>query len=115
MTEQFRQGDVMAVRVGSLPKKAKKTERDEYGRVVLAYGERTGHAHTLRNPAVCGYSTLDDNEIEFLLVGGGGGSLRHEHVSGAKAEHDEIALAEGVYELPVQCEYSPAELIRVAD
>lgn len=52
MTSQFRQGDVMIERIGDLdqlPSDAKPAARDN-GRVVLAYGEVTGHAHALTAP-----------------------------------------------------------------
>lgn len=111
--QQGRQGDVMMQRRGELPANAKPTKRDEHGRVVLAHGEVTGHAHAFRNRSVCGYSTLPDGEIDFVVVGGSGAPLRHELISGAKAEHDALAFAPGVYELPVQVEHAPKQSPRV--
>lgn len=49
---QFRQGDVLLQRVGDvgeLPEGLVPVARDR-GRVVLAYGEVTGHAHALLDP-----------------------------------------------------------------
>lgn len=113
---QGRQGDVLMQRVDALPAGAQAVERDEYERVVLAHGEVTGHAHAFREKNVCGYSTLPDGEIDFVLVGGSGATLRHELVSGAKAEHDDHSYAPGVYELPVQVEHAPKQSPRrVAD
>ena len=43
---KFRQGDVGLIPVASLPDGAKKVPRDK-GRIVLAYGEVTGHAHAI--------------------------------------------------------------------
>ncbi|HVY86230.1 MAG TPA: hypothetical protein VG943_13935 [Caulobacterales bacterium] len=111
--QQARQGDVPVVRVDALPEGARALKRDEHNRVVLAHGEVTGHAHTLRAKGVCGFTTLDNDDIEFIVVGGSGATLRHELVSGAKAEHDAITLARGVYEIPVQVEYMPKEAPRV--
>jgi len=116
--DQVRQGDVPLVEVKALPDGARPVPRDEHGRIVLAHGERTGHAHVVHEfvpDSTCGFSTLDSGEIEYLVVGGGGASLRHELLGGKKAEHDEIALKETIYEIPVQVEYTPAELVRVAD
>jgi hypothetical protein len=42
----LRQGDVLVQSVASIPKKAKPVAR-EAGRVVLAHGEITGHAHAI--------------------------------------------------------------------
>jgi hypothetical protein len=44
-----RQGDVPCVAVASIPVSAKAVQRDN-GRVILAYGEVTGHAHALHGP-----------------------------------------------------------------
>jgi hypothetical protein len=111
----FRQGDVLLRAVKKIPEKARELKRDEHGRIVLAHGERTGHAHTFRAKNVCSLSTLDNDEIEFLLVGGAGATLKHEHVSGKKAEHDEIAIPPGNYEAAVQVEWTPAEIVQVHD
>ena len=111
----LRQGDVLLIPVRDIPANARELKRDTLGRIVLAYGEVTGHAHAIRNKGVCSFTTLDENEIEFLVVGAGGATLCHELDSGAKAEHDDVVLPEGNYRLAVQCEYTPAELQRVAD
>jgi len=111
----FRQGDVLLVQIDEIPDHARALPRDEHGRVVLAHGEVTGHAHALRKGEFCSYSTLPDGDVEFLDIGAGGSPLAHELISGAKAEHDIIPLPQAKYELPVQVEYSPAELVRVSD
>ena len=45
-----RQGDVLLVPVDAIPEAAKPVARD-HGRVVLAYGEATGHAHAISSAA----------------------------------------------------------------
>ena len=50
----FRQGDVLIVCVGSLPKGVKERAR-EAGRVVVAHGEVTGHAHAIERRDVVHY------------------------------------------------------------
>jgi hypothetical protein len=114
---QYRQGDVLLVAAKSIPPDTRETTRDEHGRIVLAYGEVTGHAHAFRGKGVCGFTKLDNNEVEFLLVegGGSGAMLKHELVDGKKAEHDAQAIPPGKYELAQQVEYTPAELQRVSD
>jgi hypothetical protein len=43
--ELFHQGDVFLLRVNKVPDTAKLAPRDSRGRVVIAHGEVTGHAH----------------------------------------------------------------------
>jgi hypothetical protein len=101
---QFRQGDVMLTRVNSIPKGGKRVARDN-GRIVLAYGEVTGHAHAIA-----------DEEVTLLEVDGGiryldvqmEAFLRHE-------EHGAIALAPGKYKVTRQREYTPEAIRNVAD
>lgn len=110
----YRQGDVCIVPVENLAKDVdltsmKKVERDR-GRVVLAYGEVTGHAHAIADPDVELFAPGEASILaeRYLQVGPAGATLTHE-------EHAAIALPEGVYEVRLQREYSPAELQRVAD
>jgi hypothetical protein len=113
---QYRQGDVLLVSIDHIPDGVKEVKRDKLGRLVLARGEATGHAHVIHNPSVCGYSKHSPEEIEFLLVQeGGAGPLLHELDSGGKADHDEIELVERAYQLPQQVQYTPTELKRMAD
>jgi hypothetical protein len=114
--DHIRQGDTLLRRVESVPSEARELKRDEHDRHVLAHGERTGHAHALHEKGVTALSIVDENDICFLdITGGSGATLRHELVGGKKAEHDTITLPDGKYEAAVQVEYTPAELVRVAD
>ncbi len=45
MPEHYRQGDVMIERISSLPSKLTRAA-NESGKVILAHGEVTGHAHS---------------------------------------------------------------------
>lgn len=100
----FRQGDVMLELVSSIPKNAKPVARDR-GRVVLAYGEVTGHAHAITEEGVslvevdAGILYLDVQMEAFL---------RHE-------EHGTIALSPGKYKVVRQREYTPEAVRNVAD
>lgn len=111
----YRQGDTLIRKIKEIPEAAKEMKRDAHARIVLAHGERTGHAHTFRDKGICSFTTLNGDDVEFLRIGGGGATLRHELVSGKKAEHDEINVPPGKYEAAAQVEYSPAELVRVED
>lgn len=115
--EHVRQGDTLLRKVSDIPAQAREMKRDGHGRIVLAQGERTGHAHAFRGKGVCSFTTLDNEDVEFLLVegGGSGATLKHELISGAKAEHDAVSIPAGKYEAAQQVEHSPAEIVRVED
>lgn len=93
----YRQGDVLLVAVNRIPGGLVAVPRDN-GRVILAYGEATGHAHAVR--AVddhAGLQTEPASRRTFLSLVKGG-ELVHE-------EHGTIALAPGYYEVIRQREY----------
>ena len=93
-----RQGDVLLVRI----KKAKlegfaEMPKDEHGRVVLAYGETSGHAHVFRAQGVCQLRREGTGErvvtldFESELLHDQGGevlSLTGEHGTMRFAAHD---------------------------
>jgi hypothetical protein len=95
---QFRQGDVFLVRVAdALPEAARKVKRDN-GRVVLAYGEVTGHSHAILDREAELF-TLPDTDDRFLrIMAGSGVDLVHE-------EHTTISLPPGDYRIRIQREY----------
>jgi len=101
---QFRQGDVLIRSVTSIPASAHPKARDQ-GRVVLAYGEVTGHAHAIDDALA---EMFEKKDGTLYLKAGGDVALRHE-------EHATITLPQGVYEIVHQREYSPEEIRRVAD
>ncbi len=92
--DTFRQGDVLLQRVTKLPEGARPVEWDK--RVVLAYGEVTGHAHAISTQ----YATMYMWKGDRLLEVKSGAKLVHE-------EHATIALPEGVYKVIQQREYVP--------
>ena len=81
---QVRQGDVLLVPVDEVPEGARPLARTR-GRVVLAEGEVTGHAHAIRSAAA-------------TLV-----TLDHE-------EHAAIEVAPGAYRVVIQREFVPPEI-----
>jgi len=106
----LRQGDVLLELVAALPKGAKDVSPE--GRIVLAYGEVTGHAHavypeTQRAPAKMPARLWDAGAERFLQVVEKT-ALRHE-------EHAPVPLEPGIYKVTTQREYHPEELRRVAD
>lgn len=93
--ESIRQGDVLVTRCDKV---AKTTELPrEGGRVVLAHGEVTGHAHAISDPGVCMLRAegIHDRVLRVVddLV-----SLDHE-------EHSSFALHQGEYTVRIQREW----------
>lgn len=104
----IRQGDVMLERVDmDLPTEAVRVPR-EAGRVVLAHGEATGHAHAFDEADVVQYEMPETRERFVVIPGGKGRELRHE-------EHSFLKVPPGTYRVRRQREYSPEEIRRVAD
>jgi len=110
MIKAFRQGDVLLILKDKIPAGAKEVKRDEKGRIILAEGEVTGHAHAV----------LDEHATLFAVAGADGKetsrflnvekdtTLNHE-------EHGTVHLTKGVYEVRRQREYQPEEIRPVAD
>jgi hypothetical protein len=107
----IRQGDVLLLPVGGLPASSRLTTP---GRVVLAEGEATGHAHVIDNRrarlSVGTRAAAGSLETRYLLVEGVGPvALTHE-------EHETLRVPPGVYEVRRQHEYTPRRRSRrVAD
>ena len=107
----FRQGDVLIVPIGesALPPHVGDTQgepRDARGRMVLALGEVTGHAHAVLGP---GRLLRDPGRPGRLLLHlPDGGRVVHE-------EHAAIPLPKGWYGVVRQREYVPGAVRIVAD
>jgi hypothetical protein len=103
----FRQGDVLVFSVEVIPESVTPVARDA-GRIVLAYGEVTGHAHAImdRDAELLAASTTDDRFLRIMSAV----ELRHE-------EHATITLPPGNYIVRRQREYSAKDMapVRVAD
>ena len=98
---QGRQGDVLVERV-SRKAKGEPVER-ENGRVVLAHGEVTGHAHAVRDPGVC---MLRAEGISMLTVS------RTAHALLEHEEHGHFELGggeAGTYEVTRQRQWDWSE------
>lgn len=103
----YRQGDVLIRKIKSLPKSAKDiTPKD---RIVLAYGEVTGHAHAIAPGEAREFSMADAaNATRRFLSVVKEATVRHE-------EHAAIPLPPGIYEIIQQREYTPEAIRNVAD
>lgn len=103
----FRQGDVLVAETKSTPTKLDPVPLDA-GRLILAYGEVTGHAHVVQGEAEL-FTTGDIAELEdrFLRV--------EQEAKLVHDEHDAITLPPGNYVVRRQREYAPEEIRAVAD
>lgn len=107
MAEMMRQGDVLLADISLVPRlttenkeKLKVTGKNEK---ILAYGEKTGHSHTLRGDTTF-YNT--GNGMTLCQIGRDGAQLVHQ-------EHDQINIGEGDYIVILQREYDLLEGIRM--
>ena len=103
----FRQGDVLIERITALPSKLTKLAR-ENGRVILAHGEVTGHAHALSDEHWHLFQSEQEQGVTFLEVRDAMAALKHD-------EHATISLEPGLYKIRRQREYSPEAIRNVAD
>lgn len=109
----YRQGDVLLVKVDSPPKSVNEVKM---GRVILAYGEVTGHAHVLERekvvplmvhprPDKAAWDSAAERFIQVLEKT----SLKHLDLPKNDAptgEHADIALDPGIYRVVRQREWS---------
>ena len=97
----FRQGDVLLVAIDVLPDDAEPEPRT--GRIVLAEGEATGHAHAIEERDARTFT----HEGERYLLTRSRAQLIHE-------EHAPIDVPPGAYRVVLQREYEPAPLRSIA-
>lgn len=103
----YRQGDVLIVPVKSLPKKLDAVDREQ-GRVILAHGEVTGHAHAITDQKAALFRDPKLAAIFMNVSGDAPVALEHE-------EHATIHIPPGNYRVIRQREYSPEAVREVAD
>jgi hypothetical protein len=112
----YRQGDVLLVRVVSLPKNV--TEITPDGDIILAHGEVTGHAHRLALPPMI-YGVDNGKQVAMLerkvkLWDAGAERFIQvlEKTVLTHEEHSAVPIEPGVYKVIRQKEYDPAEAAR---
>jgi len=101
MTTQYRQGDVLLMRISRKRKPFGKRVAEKH--LVLAQGEVTGHRHTM-----AGEVSLFETEKGPMVWVEAPTPLMHQ-------EHDAILVAPGLYWVVRQREYHPEEIRRVSD
>ena len=97
----YRQGDVLLVPIppAEVPATAVPAPRDRSGRMVLARGETSGHAHVVAGLGVRLLADRDDVDRLFVQIMSRG-RLEHE-------EHRSISLPAGSYRVVRQRQYAP--------
>jgi len=100
--KMYRQGDVLIMPVRNIPNNLVKTAK-----LTLAFGEVTGHHHSIYDGAV-GYADDENNLTEYFEVINDEASLTHQ-------EHDTIKIPKGKYRKVIQVEYTPESIKNVAD
>lgn len=101
---QYRQGDVF-LKPSGIPSQARPGKTDGR-RIVLAYGEVTGHAHAIADIGSVALRETKDGR-RFLDV--------KETTPLTHEEHGAIHIDRGSYEIIIQREYTPEEIRNVAD
>ena len=106
----YRQGDVFISAVTEFPEKITEVPR-ENGRIVLAHGEVTGHAHVIVSRKAKMFRPDDipaTGATLFLRIEDGTVALTHE-------EHDKIDIPPGTYRVVRQREYARTQVRFVED
>jgi hypothetical protein len=98
----YRQGDVLVIPCDSIPTHLKHTKVCR-----LAWGEVTGHHHTIHDGAI-GYASDVDALVDYIEVTSPVADLTHQ-------EHSTIPIPTGTYKVVKQVEYTPVELRNVRD
>ena len=99
MRKQYRQGDVFIIEApDAKPSAAHKRAPSPGGRVVLAQGSATGHAHAVTSPGAVLMTAPDDDAILMLESDA---TLVHD-------EHDPIPLPAGAYLVRIQMQWDGA-------
>lgn len=102
-----RQGDVRLKQIEDFNvEECEEIPRDEKGRIILAYGEVTGHAHAIHDKNAILFRHKESGKI-FLLI--------TKLVNLVHEEHSTISFPPGKYKVIRQREYTPEEIRYVAD
>lgn len=109
----YQHGDVIIRSVTNIPPTATLVPRDN-NRVILAYGEVTGHAHAIVAPSddvvlteIIPLTDQEEMRERFLQI--------DREVALTHEEHATIMLPPGKYSVTIQREYHPERIMYVAD
>lgn len=104
----YRQGDVLVVSTEHVLSGAAVSMPRDRGRLVLARGEATGHAHAIHSALAELFQERDGRLYLRVRDGAEEVCLSHE-------EHDTIVLPPGLYQVVRQREYVPGAFREVAE
>jgi hypothetical protein len=102
---QYRQGDVLIERVPAKPQICRRKIARENGRVVLAHGEVTGHAHAIKKPNAALFRDPKLAAIFLQVAGDGPALLEHE-------EHTTIPLSPAITRSSGSANTAPTPFVR---
>ena len=105
----YRQGDVLIMRVPSIPADATPSKRDK-GRIILAYGEITGHSHAIEDTKAKGWLSGETLYLDLEKKT----KVWHEDHN-PKQDDKPMVLDPGQYVVLNQVEYRREEIVWVAD
>lgn len=108
MGSMWRQGDVLVQKIERLPDGLTPEEPDGRGRIVLAEGEATGHAHAIAASRLSRAGRDAAGVLYFRVGRGATAILEHE-------EHTAHEFGAGSYRVVRQREYHPEAIKNVAD
>jgi len=97
MAEQYRQGDILLIKVRPRPHAGATSVPPVDGRLILAYGEQTGHAHAIDATLA---ELFEEQQGQLYLRVARPAPLVHE-------EHAPIVVDPGWYSVIRQREYLP--------
>lgn len=104
---QVRQGDVLTTKTKTIDKRF--TERKpENERVILAYGEATGHHHSFPSSGAKLFRFDDTQLTSYLAIEGVPSALTHQ-------EHGPIEHMPAKYRVRQQCQWTLERVIPVVD
>lgn len=106
MAVMIRQGDVLLIPVAANSTRTGEKIKPESGRVILAHGEATGHAHAVSAKLAALFAIVDS--ADRMLRVSRPAKLQHE-------EHGHIPLPIGDYVVRRQKEYTPVGIRNVTD
>jgi hypothetical protein len=120
ITNQGAQGDILIMRVDSMPDGVKEVEADAQGRLVVAHSE-TGHHHYVNKAEAKFYADPKDEFTCYLTVEGEGAVINHARPFDT---HEAVKLAptvgdktgsQSVFMLRRQREHTPEGYRRIED
>lgn len=110
----YRQGDVLITQVDEVPSNVKPSSRKMANKnvVTLAFGEVTGHHHSITQDGTVALveTQVDEGKAQevFLTIMGDSATVTHQ-------EHAPITLPKGNYKVSIQQEYTPEAIRNVLD